>query len=147
MKEKGMTLVEILIVIAFISVIVTVVIFGITKYKQNFEISGETSELIDDLNYAKQMSITEQIHYGVRFDFYDNSYQIIKYDDQEDIIKTKKLSSGIKVESIDDYSEVRFTFFGAVFKSGKVLLKNEDFSKIIEIKPSGFIYVERTDIN
>jgi len=146
MNKKGMTLIEILMVIVLITIIIGVGISGITRYG-TLRLSGEAAELVGDLRYARQMSVTEQIHYAVRFNFDENSYQIIKYGDEENIVKTKIFPAGTEMEKIEECFEVKFTLFGAAFKSGKVLLKGEDFEKIIEIRPSGFIHVERNDIN
>ncbi len=147
MKKKGITIIEFLTVIIIISIILGIGISIFFKYEKTFGFKGDVSELINDLNYTKQISIAEQINHGIRFDFYNNSYQIIRYGDEEEVIKLKEFPSETKIESIDNYSEVKFTFFGAVFKGGKILLKDDSFSRIIEIKPSGFIYVERDNIN
>ncbi len=143
---KGMTLTEIMATVAVISIIVTFSIVGVLRQGRSFELSAEVNELVRDLNYAKQMSITEQDNYGVRFYFHENRYDILRYSD-DFIVKTKTISSDLELISVDNYNEVKFTLFGAVFKKGEIIVEGEGLLKIIEIKPSGFIYVQGNDSN
>ena len=143
---KGMTLTEIMATVAVISIIVTFSIVGVLRQGRSFELSAEVNELVRDLNYAKQMSITEQDNYGVRFYFHENRYDILRYSD-DFIVKTKTISSDLELISVDNYNEVKFTLFGAVFKKGEIIVEGEGLLKTIEIKPSGFIYVQGNDSN
>ncbi len=143
---KGFTLIETLVVVVIISVALSVGVSGFWAYRDQFEVSGEINELVSDLRYAKQMSIAEQIHHGIRFDFSNNSYKVIRYEDNE-VIRENIFPPGVELHAVDDYDEARFTRFGAVFKSGEVMVKGHDFSRLIKIKPSGFFHVERIDFN
>ncbi len=144
--KKGMTLTEIMAIIIITSIIITFSIAGFLRQGRSFEMSAEINELVKDLNYAKQMSITEQENYGIRFYFHENRYDVLRYSD-DFIVKTKTISSDLELISVDNYSEVKFTLFGAVFRRGEVIIEGEGLSKIIEIKPSGFIYVQGNDSN
>ncbi len=145
--EKGFTLIEFVIVVFCLFFFVAMGVLAFIRYEQSFIFSGEVNELINDLKYAKQTSITEQIQYKIEFNFNSNSYKLIKKSEPEEIIKNKKFLSDIEIEEINNYSEVNFTRFGAVLTSGEFLISGKDFSKIIKIKPSGFIYVERANLN
>jgi hypothetical protein len=83
----------------------------------------------------------------VVFDFVEDSYQIVNYDQDREVLKNKELAYQINLESVDNYGEVKFTLFGAVFKSGQVSLTGKNFSEIINIKPSGFVHVQGDNIN
>lgn len=140
--SKGMTLIEILVVILILSLFVVVGVSGVLMQREKFEASGEINELLADLRYAKQMSITEQAHYGMVFNFEDNSYQVFR---EGEVIKEKFF--GLELEAVENYTEVKFTRFGAVFKGGEVLIKSDNILRVIEIKPSGFFHVQRININ
>ncbi len=146
--KNGITLIELLMVVAIFLVLFGAASLGIQRHYEYYHFSTEVNELIDDLHYAKQMSITEQKHYAIKFDYVDNGYSVIKYiNDSVEKVKSKNFSHGVSIFDIDNYQEAKFTFFGAVFKSGEVkAVKNSD-EKIISIKPSGFIHVERIDVN
>jgi prepilin-type N-terminal cleavage/methylation domain-containing protein len=147
MKEKGFTLIELLIVVVIMVVFTGLGVAGFLRRQEAIEGSGEVRELINDLRYAKQISIAEQTHYGVVFDFVEDSYQIVNYDQDREVLKNKELAYQINLESVDNYGEVKFTLFGAVFKSGQVSLTGKNFSEIINIKPSGFVHVQGDNIN
>ncbi len=147
MTQKGFTLIEFIVVVFCLLFFVGIGVLAFIRYEQSFLFSKEVNELIDDLKYAKQASITEQIQHAIRFNFEENRYQMIKKDETEEVIKAKIFPTGIKIEEVDNYSEINFTKFGAVLRSGKVILSGKDFSKNIIIKPSGFIYVERINSN
>lgn len=145
--EKGFTLIELIIVVAIIIGFMGVSAFGLLRYQESVEGAGEVRELIGDLRYAKQMSIAEQIHYGVVFNFTENRYQVVKYTEDTEVIKEKGMTDDINLKNVDQYSEARFTRFGAVFRSGEIIIERDNVIKTIKIKPSGFIHVERDNIN
>lgn len=147
MKNSGFTLIELIIIIVIVSLLGLIGVRSFVSYQEGVEGTGEAQELINDLRYAKQMSISEQIHYGIVFDFEDNSYELIKEEEERVVIKQKKLPERVNLKPVDQYSEVRFTRFGAVFKSGEVILSDSSSSRKIIIKPSGFINVQRNNLN
>lgn len=147
MNKKGFTLIEVLIVVVIMVVFTGLGVAGFLRRQEAVEGSGEVRELINDLRYAKQISIAEQAHYGLVFNFIEDSYKIVNYDQDRKVLKEKKLAHQIDLKSIDDYGEVKFTLFGAVFKSGQVSLTAKNFSEVINIKPSGFVHVQGDNIN
>ncbi|MGM0439194.1 MAG: pilus assembly FimT family protein [Patescibacteria group bacterium] len=147
MKAQGFTLIETSIVIVFIILFASISVVSFFNYQESVEDSGEARELVSDLQYAKQMSISEQINYGVVFNFTDNSYQVVKHGSEKEIIKEKQFAKEINLKDVDQYSEVKFTRFGAVFRSGEIIIETNDFYQNIHIKPSGFIDVQRNNIN
>jgi len=105
-------------------------------------LSGLTRDLVTDLRYAGQLAVTEQIEHGVRFNFIENTYQIIRYGATEEIIKEKILPQGIDLRSINNFKEARFNPYGAAKESGKVVLENiKAETKTIDIRPSGFVKI------
>jgi prepilin-type N-terminal cleavage/methylation domain-containing protein len=147
MKKNGFTLIELLIVVIIIVLFSGIGVTAFIRRQEAVKGSGEVRELVNDLRYAKQISIAEQIHYGVVFDFNEDSYRIVNYDQDREVIKEKIFDPQIDLRSIDNYSEVKFTLFGAVFKKGGVILNGKNFEEIINIKPSGFIHVQGDNLN
>lgn len=146
LKSKvGFTLIELLTVVFIIGVLVAIGIPVWRNIQPTLELSGSSRELITNLRYAQQLAITEQIIYGVRFDFEENQYQIIQYKktngETEEIIKSKLLSEeGITLEQIDNFSEAKFTPYGSVIQGGNVrLINTKNQTKTIDIRPSGFV--------
>ncbi len=145
--KKGFTLIEIVIVIALIALSTSLGFTAFSRYRSAVDQSGEVRELIDDLRYAKELSVSQQIKHGIDFDFNNNGYLIVKDGSEKEILDRKHFSTGVQIKDVNGYSEVRFTNFGAVFRAGSVLIRKENNLKEIIIKPSGFIDVERSNIN
>lgn len=146
MNESGLTLIEFIVVLTIILLFSVLGITSFMRRQEGFEKSGEIRELVDDLRHARQMTVSEQINYGVVFNFEENSYKIVDFSDDEEV-KQKEVLADVKLTPVDDYFQVKFTRFGAVFQSGEVLAEAGDFSQLIKIKPSGFIDVKRNNIN
>lgn len=145
--NKGITLIEVVIVIALTLTFAGMGITSFISYQETMESAGVAGELLDDLKRAKQMSIAQQVRHGLEFNFSENSYQIVKYEEEEIVLEEKKIDSGLNIESPDNFTDVKFNHFGAVFGSREILLQGEDFEKNIKIRPSGFIDVERNNLN
>jgi len=144
MKKKGFTIVELLTVIGILIILVSIGIPVWRNIQPTLELSGSARELITDLRYAQQLAITEQIIYGVRFNFEENKYQIIQYKKTngttEEIIKLKLLPERITLEQIDNFSEAKFTPYGSIIQGGNVrLINTQNQTKTIDIRPSGFV--------
>ncbi len=137
---KGLTLIEVLVVIFLMTVLFSATLFFVPRYHIYANFSVEVNKLIDNLRYAREMSVTEQENYSVRFDYQNNQYQVVRYTEEgEEIVKIEQLDSSIKIINIENYSEAKFTLFGAVFKSGQVKLQSDNYERVIYIKPSGFV--------
>lgn len=145
--NRGITLIEVIIVLALILTFSGMGITSFIRYQETMEASGVAGELLDDLKQAKQMSISQQVNHGLLFDFSENSYQLIRYGEKEEIIEERSLNNDLSIESPDHFTEVKFNHFGAVFRSREILLQGQDFEKIIKIRPSGFIDVQRNNLN
>jgi len=145
--SRGVTLIEFLAVILIIVILVAISIPVWRNIQPTLELNGSCRELVTDLRYAQQLSIAEQIIYGVRFNFAENKYQIIQYKKTdgttENVIKSKFLPEGIDLEQVGSFSEAKFTPYGSVMESGEVRLVNaQNQIKTIDIRPSGFVKVD-----
>lgn len=141
--NRGVTLIEFLTVIFILIVLAGIGVPIWRNIQPTLELNGTTRELGTDLRYAQQLSITEQIIYGVRFNFDEDEYQIIQYQDEnENVIKLKALPTGINLEQEGSFGEAKFTPYGSVVTSGQVRLVNsQNQIKTIDIRPSGFVKI------
>lgn len=104
--QKGLTLIELIIVIVIISLLTLVIV----KYFGNiysFRLQAATNKLFSDIEYVQQLSITKQIRYGIKFNPDTDSYKAYK-EDVSSVIKdpvTKK-DFIINFDSEREYSGV-----------------------------------------
>lgn len=144
-NQKGSILLELLAVIGIISLLISISIPFIRKYEPNLKLNATARELISDLRYAQQLTITEQKIYKVKFNIISNSYQIIKTNPGIIIIKTVYLGPEISLQNIVNLpdSEVIFNYYGAVSHAGQIILINTNAKTAnINIKPSGYVELE-----
>lgn len=145
LKDKGgFTLLEIIIVLAIISIITIISVTVFKTAQPNLNLRAATREVASDLRYAQQLAVTEQIIYSVNFNKTQGSYTITKAGGQ--VIKNVQINSQISINSISgltDDTTASFTPTGAVTLSGTVTLINSaGASSSIEIKPSGYVKIQ-----
>lgn len=141
---NAFTLVEILVTLAIIGIIVGIAIPSFITLRPDINLNESVRNLVTDLRYAQQLTITEQIEYCAKFFLLEKKYQILQCD-QNNVTLEKKLPNDITNLNIIGFSnnEVRFNSYGAVRESGDIILKNtKNNTKTIKVKPSGFIKIE-----
>ena len=143
-SKKGLTLIEIIVVVAILMVVLGVGLASFRALSSQIELNGSTKNLIENLRYAQQLSVTEQMEYGIIFSTTtEQKYELVKHQDgSTTTIKEISLPSEVYFKSITplDNNEIRFNSYGAVKESGDVILENEKEQTItIRIRPSGFI--------
>lgn len=139
-KENGMTLVEIMAWIAVTMILTTISIPFIRKFRPNFELDGSTRDLASDLRLAQQLSVAEQIVYYIDLATSTRSYAIFKTGSSTPI-KTYILPTEVSYDEVTGLSNNRISFnsYGGVSQSGSITIKNSTRSKVINIKPSGYV--------
>lgn len=145
MNFKAFTLVEVLIVIAIISVIAGVSWSTFKVLQPSLQLASIARDLTTDLRYAQQLAVTEQVNHGVRFSTTADEYQIIRYGTTTEEILRKSLPENVDFQEIVGFSnnEVIFNPYGAVKTAGTVCLINtKNTTTTIEIKPSGFVKIK-----
>lgn len=141
---KGFTLIELFAVIFIIGIVSLVVIPALRSYRPDLELSSAAQDLIGDLRYVQQMTITEQVKYGINFLLVEKKYQLIKYGSTEEIIKEKNLPQSVSFHSISGLTgdKIIFNPYGAVEEGGVVsFINNKGVIKNIDIRPSGFVKI------
>jgi Tfp pilus assembly protein FimT len=141
-NQKGGLLVEVLGVLGIFLLIASISIPYIRKYQPNLKLNGVAKELVSDLRYAQQLTVTEQIIHMVQIDLIDNKYEILKLDTATTTIKSVNIDSEIFFSEVNGLSDdqVYFNSYGAVREAGDITLINiNGKTALIEIKPSGHI--------
>lgn len=141
-SQNGITLIELLLVIAIVTLIAGMSMPALRTYQSTLEVSSLGRDVASDLRYAQQESVTQQINHAVVFDDID-TYSIVKRGEPDEILETKNLSGGVEFSSINftgNYAE--FNPYGAVRESGSVVIEDDGGKTLtIEVKPSGFVEV------
>jgi prepilin-type N-terminal cleavage/methylation domain-containing protein len=142
-NKKGFTMVEILLVIAFIAVVVPISVIALKPLQLDYQLNGSVRNMMTDLRYAQQITLTEQVKYCVKIFPEQRKYQVIKCIDSS-VILEKQLPSDITSLSFSGFTSniIEFNPYGAVKESGSILLENKDNkTKTIEVRPSGFVRI------
>lgn len=143
-RINGFSLIEILVVLEVLVLLSTLSIPLIRNFQPNLQLSAAIRDMSTDIRYAQQLSITEQVIYGVRFNSSAKTYDIIRIDTATTTVKTVSLPSNVVYGSIGFGDKVvRFNSYGAVQVSGTVVLENtNNQSKSIIVKPSGYVQIQ-----
>ncbi|ADD02328.1 conserved hypothetical protein [Thermoanaerobacter mathranii subsp. mathranii str. A3] len=132
-KEEGLTLIELVTVLAILSVIVLIVIpssnfFDTTM--SNVRLTLIAHEVVSDLRYIQQKSIFEGeiLYFKSKLD--NTGYYINRYDDNKNV-RTKNLPKGIKISKKDGGKvEIYFNQMGTPIGACTITLKNDKGSEI-----------------
>jgi len=139
----GFTLVEMLIVIAIIVILIGISIPVFRNFQPTLQLNGSVRDLVVDLRYTQQLTVTEQVNYCVQFFLPEKKYRIVQCGDEEPILERflpEKIKNLIVTGFTND--EVEFNPYGAAKESGTITLENtEDKTKTIKVRPSGFVKV------
>jgi prepilin-type N-terminal cleavage/methylation domain-containing protein len=143
--KNGFTLIEIIVVIGIMTAMGSISWVGLNSYQPSLALSSVSRDLTTDLRLAQQLTITEQINHGIFFDTLTNEYRLEKFGAETIILYTKQLPSGVTfcgVTGLPDNQAI-FNPYGSVAYPGSVCLTNtRGQSRIIDIKPSGFIKIQ-----
>lgn len=142
---KGFTLIEIMVAIGIMLIVSGISWAGFIRYQPSLALSAASRNLTTDLRLAQQLSITEQINHGIFFNTLTNEYQLEKFSTETVVLSVKKLPTNVvfcEITGLPDNYAI-FNPYGSVLYSGSVCLaNNRGQSKIIDIKPSGFIKIQ-----
>lgn len=142
--QKGLSLIELLIIVAIIAILALVTIPFFRAFSPNLQLSGAVRDLVADLRYVEQLSVTEQIEHGIRFSATTNEYRLMKYDTAESELQLKTLPEKVSFQSISGFTanEVRFNPYGAAKETGFIILQNtNNATTLVDVRPSGFIKI------
>lgn len=144
-NQFGFTFAEIIAVIMVIAILALVSLPIYTQIRPTLNLSTETRDIVSDLRYAQQLSVTEQVNYSVSFNQAQNQYTITNTSNGQ-VTKNKNINPVISIESITGLTNntVTFNVTGAALETGTITLKNtNDVTSVISIKPSGYVKIEQ----
>jgi len=141
--KLGFTLIEILVVLAVFTLLLTMTIPYLSAWYSPIRLNGATRELISNIRFTQQNAVTTQKNHLIRLDTAGNTYSVIKKDGGEQVLKTVFLPANISYGTISlapVVSEIEFNAAAVPNSTGEINLKNnKDDIKKIEITPSGFV--------
>jgi prepilin-type N-terminal cleavage/methylation domain-containing protein len=75
--DQGFTLIEVLVVIAILSILLTVAIPGFSRWLPNYRLKGAARDLYSNLQLAKMGAVKERGEWAVVFSAGSNRYQVV----------------------------------------------------------------------
>ena len=145
-NQKGELLINLLVTLAIIGILAAISMPLFKNYQPSIKLSAATKDLISDLRYIQQQTITEQKIHFIQFSTSTDSYDLLKFDAATSTLKSVFLPTGISFDLISGFTEntVKFNPYGAVYEYGNIILANTSSStKIINIKPSGYVELQQ----
>lgn len=115
------------------------------QYQPNLKLRAEAKQLIYDLRFTQQLTVTEQkIHY-LEMNIATGSYQVMREEESPappTLIKSVTLNEDVDFQQITGLTDnkVVFNSYGAVSESGNIILvnSNEKITTIL-VKSSGYV--------
>lgn len=149
-KNFGYTVIELLTIIAIFSILSGLTLVAWRNYLPRYKLSREVDKIVENLKYAQQKTVTEQISYLISFNQAGNSFTLTRLIPDlshpgnyiSENIQTQYLDPEIRINGIYDLAlpQIQFTAAGGVVDSGQIELKNShNESRTIDIRPAGFI--------
>jgi len=77
-KNKGFSLIELIIVIALIGIIAAIAAPNFTRYRDNSNLREAARDVSSDIQLYKQRAIAENVRYRITFDSGANNYDVAK---------------------------------------------------------------------
>ena len=144
----GFSLIELMIVIALISIVSAIAVPMWQRYAANTNLKTAAREVMADLSNAKQQAVEENLDvYRLTFNVAGNNYALSRTDTGV-TLWTKSLASfgnGILIESVSfGGSEVRFQKRGTVSNGHLILRNGLGSTATITVNITGKTYVEFT---
>ncbi|MGB9677587.1 MAG: hypothetical protein ACPLZ9_03115 [Candidatus Ratteibacteria bacterium] len=132
MWKKGITFLEILIVLfVFLLFLIPVTIF-IQKYHQQYILNSTCAEIIEGINFAREYAINERCSFTVIFN--EDSFMILK-EGNIPVWKEMKLPENVKIkEKTDGMDPLIFLPDGTSKQAGHIILFEEISKKGKKIK-------------
>lgn len=141
MKNKAITLVELLVSIGILAVTISLVAVFIKYQQPRFALAAATHDLQTALNQARGRALSAQREHRVRFIIPANQYELI---DGAAVLSTRTLPATTQFYSVGPFTDntISFNPAGGASQSGLIIIQNsQGQSQTITIAPAGFIRV------
>ncbi len=142
--KKGITLIEILIVLAVIAILIAVVVPQFSRMRENQTIKNAVVDVISTISRARSSTLAsiDSSEYGVHFEsnqviiFKGTSYSAVDPENETiDITSPASISAITLSGGSTDLYFSRLT--GAPSKTGTITISSTNFSKIVTISATG----------
>lgn len=131
MEKKGISLLEILIVIFIFSLFLIPTTIFIQRYHQAYLLNMAVNQILEGINMAREYAINERTNFTVLFN--ERSFRILK--EEKIIWKEIKLPEYIKIkEKTDGFDPLIFLPDGTSKQAGHLILMEEKTKKEKKIK-------------
>lgn len=134
---KGLTLVELMIVMAVLAILLTVATPSLDSFSSAYKLRGAAREVATDLQFARLLAVKENKDFRVNIS--SKSYQVVRVSDGS-VAKTRNLDT--------DYPNVTLTNTSITFDSrgnssaNTVTVANPMGTKNVTVVPTGRVKVE-----
>lgn len=141
MKNKGFTIIELLIVISLVSTMSVLVFYDYGKNTKVFALERNAQKISQDLRITQQKSMagegsSEGLNaYGIIFDVSNNNYSVYVnnnetpyYDTGDDIIETIEMSPDVKILNIEKDGVSRSTISISFFPPDPIIYIYDDYN-------------------
>ena len=139
---RGFSLVQLLTVIAIIAIMATISIPALRQYGPNIKLKAAARQIVSDLRYAQQLTVSQQKIYYLEIDVAGRRYTLALESDSTNPLKTTILPDGINFQTVSGFTGNRVVFnsYGAVSEAGQIILTNDQGNAYtINVKPSGYV--------
>lgn len=107
-NKKGFTIIELMIVLAIISVLLTIAVSSMANTVPHLRLSSAAGELMSNINRARMTAISRNGNCVISFNKEDNSYMVFmdndsgelirwQRDEAEDVLASKAMPPGITI--------------------------------------------------
>jgi prepilin-type N-terminal cleavage/methylation domain-containing protein len=148
--RKGMSLIELMVVIAIIGILLSVAIPPWTRYTQNADLKTAARGIAGDFFNMKQRAVGETANYRITFDEGNNSYQMSNAD-TGDVVQSRNISefgAGVTLNNANfgGGASKQIDFYArGTSKWGSVILNNiRGSTATITVNSAGRTYVSVT---
>jgi len=152
-KKSGFTIIELMVIIAIISILATVAIPNFFQWRPKRQLSAAAKDVFSVMQYARSRALKDNVSVVLEFDPANEEYTVFldngvgagaivnngTQDGDEPTVKSGRMPPGINLVSTDFGDKVRFDSRGLLNNAGgEVELKNSlGVSKKIEVIRTG----------
>ena len=151
-QRRGISLYELLIVMAIIGILAAVTIPLMKDYLPSWQLSGSARVVLSKLRQAQEEAVATQKQHALRFSPTDNpvTYQLIKIEATETVLETITMPNNITVTGTGgaplnatfSNNQVKFSADGGPSANGDIVITLGEASKTINISPAGVMKIQ-----